>query len=523
MHFSLRNFCTKALNMIRVRRAGLVSFTVKIISIFTGLAFVVLITSNVSTNEFALWNLIASTLVYVLFPTFIITFWATRARARGQIVARTVLVLSLLFSAILTIFFIIVSFPSSGFMAQVASQQSNLFFFLLSSPQVFLYTFIGAMEAMIWGFSPEKQSFGYVSFEIAKIVIGLVAFAVFHLGLEGAILAVMGAQIVQVCVILFYTRHEFSAPLSVPTMKMWLKSGWPSVLQNLHPMILNLDLVIVAILIPKTVNSLVIDYFAAARVIASVVGYSDSLAYGLYPSILSGEDPHQKANHVLELQLMIIAPMLVGATVLGYRLLLLLNTAYTPGTIIIIPLALSYAFYSLRPLVEGVIMGSEKVDLGEKMTLKEYIMSKLFLVSKIDLTTSIGYLASVIIFSAILSHYTSVTFLHLSGLVLIGVIWGIANLGRSVATFVLKTSYAHKIAQLAVPTRTVFAIAVSSVIFGIAIWEINRLLQPVGGKIIQASEILAVGILALIVYFAVLLALSKSARQLVKAIVEYFI
>lgn len=511
--------------MIRVRRAGLVSFSVKLISIFTGLAFVVLITSNVSTNEFALWNLIGSTLVYILFPTFIINFWATRARARGQLVARTVLIATLIFAAILTVLFVIVSFPSSGFMVQAASQHSNLFFFLLSSPQVLLYTFVGGMEAMLWGSSPEKQMFGYGAFEIAKIVIGLAAFAVFRLGLEGAILAVMGAQILQLCVILFYTRNEYSAPFSLSTLKMWFKSGWPSVFQNLHPMILNLDLVIVAIFIPKAVNFLVIDYFAAARVIASVVGYSDSLALGLYPSILSGQDPSEKSNRVLELQLMIIAPMLVGAIILSHRLLTLFNPVYSRGWIIVIPLAVSYVFYSLRPLVEGVILGSEKVDLGEKMTLKQYFKSKLFLVSKIDLTTSVGYLASVVIFCIILADYTSITFLGLSGLVIIGIVWGVTNLGRSAVTFALKTNYAHKIAHLVIPAKTVIATIIGTVIFGFSLWMLNQLsfLQPSGGKILQASELLAVAVMALIVYFAVLYALNESTRKLMRAIVEYIL
>jgi hypothetical protein len=507
--------------LIRVRRAGLVSFLVKTMTIFTGLAFVVLVTSDVSTTEFALWNLIASTLVYVLFPTFIINFWATRARARGQLIARTVLVASLIFSAVLTVFFVVVSIPSSGLVAQATTQNSNLFFFLLSSPQVLLYTFVGSMEAMLWGSSPEKQSFGYAAFEVAKIAIGLVAFVVFRLGLEGAILAVMGAQIVQVCTILVFTRKEYSAPLSASTLKMWLKSGWPSALQNLHPMILNLDLVIVAIFIPSSANALVIDYFAASRVIASVVGYAESLSYGLYPSILSGEEPHQRTSHVLELQLMILAPMLVGAIVLSNRLLVLLNPVYVPGAIIVIPLAISYAFYSLRSLLEGVIMGSEKVDLGEKMTLQGYFKSKLFLVSKIDLSTSLGYLASVVIFSVILSNYTTITFFSLNGKVIIGIVWGVANLGRSLVTFLLKAGYAHRIAHLHVPLKTWISITISSVAFGVALWRINLLVVLFGGKILQALELLAVGILGLIVYFVVLLILSETARRLAKSIYEY--
>jgi hypothetical protein len=491
------------------------------ISVFTGLAFVVLVTSDVSATEFALWNLIASTLVYVLFPTFIINFWSTRARARGQLVARTVLVASLIFSAVLTVFFLVVSLPSSGFVAEASKAHSNLFFFLLSSPQVLLYTFVGSMEAMLWGSSPEKQSFGYAAFEVAKIALGLVAFAVFRLGLEGAILAVMGAQIVQVCTILVFTRQEYSTPVSTQTLKMWLKSGWPSALQNLHPMILNLDLVIVAIVIPISVNSLVIDYFATARVIASVVGYAESLGYGLYPSILSGEDPHQKTNHVLELQLMILAPLLVGAIVLGNRLLYLFNPNYTPGTTIIIPLAISFGFYSLRSLLEGVIMGSEKVDLGEKMTLREYFRSKLFLVSKIDLSTSIGYLCSVVVFSLILANHANSTFYGFNGTVIIGIIWGIANLGRSLITFILKAGYAHKIARLHIPSSSSLAIAVASISFGIALLVINPRIAIFGGKIIQSVELLGIGILGLLVYFAVLLALSSSARKLAKSIYEY--
>jgi O-antigen/teichoic acid export membrane protein len=519
--------------LIRVRRAGLVSFAVKLISILTGLAFVVLITSNLTAPQYALWNLVSATLGYVLFPNFIVSFWATRARARGSLVAKTVLLGSVIISAALTVAFIFVSLLTSGFLAPIPGGHSNFFYFLLSSPQVLLYTLVVAFEGMLWGSSPEKQSYGFVSFEVAKVLVGLSAFTVFHLRLEGAIFAVIVAQLVQVVTILFLTRNDFAAPVSMSTLRMWFRSGWPSVFQNLYPVILNLDLTIVAFFIPRVLvaissgssalvpaNSLLIDYFGTARVISSVVGYSDGLAYGLYPSILSGDDPKQKTSYVLELQLMIIGPMLIGAIVLGHRLLVLFNPTYTPGTLMIIPLAFSYVFYSLRPLVEGVIMGSEKVDIGEKMSLKQYFQSKLFLISKIDLLTSAGYIFVIAAMSAILARVMPMS---VYGLVLVGIAWAVANLGRSIVTFAMKLTHSNKIARPSLPSGTVLALVVSSLVFGTSLYLVNQLpfLAPALGKVHQAAEVIVIGAVGMAIYTGVLSVLSNSAKKLIKDVFAY--
>ncbi len=506
--------------MIRVRRSGLLIFAVNIASIFTGLVFVVQVTANVTPEQFALWNLISRTLLYILVPDFIISFWATRARARGSLIARTVVYASLALSALLVGVYVAVSLPSAGILSAVSVQHTNLFYFLLSAPQVVLYSLVGGIEGFLWGYSPVKRSSGFAIFEIVKVVLGLIALAYLHLGLEGAILAVIGAQTVQLVVILFYVRREFQRPISTATLRMWFKSGWLVVLQNLHPVILGLDFVIVAIIIRSSLTPLLLDYFATATIVTSVVGGVGVIAHGLYPSILSGEDSSQKTNDVLEIELMILAPMLVGAIILGERSLYLLQPVYAPASIIILPLAVSFGFYSLRFLLEGVIMGSEKVDIDEKMTFRLYLKSRLFLVSKIDLITASGYLATVVIFSVILANNISGKILGLSGLLLISVVWGLAYLGRSIFTFVLKLKYALSITKISIAPGTVVAIVISSAIFGILLWQLNQLslFEPTGGKIFQALEILVLGTISLLSYGGAMYALSPSARKLLKSV-----
>lgn len=506
--------------MIRVRQSGLAVFAVRIASIFTGLVFVVLVTSNISPAQFALWNLISRTMLYVMVPNTIISFWATRARARGSLIARTVVYSSLALSALLVGAYVCASLPSAGILTAVSTQHSNLFYFLLSAPQVVLYCLVGGIEGILWGYSPVRRSSGFAVFEVVKVVIGLIALAYFHLGLEGAILAVIGAQIVQLIVILFYVRREFQRPISITTLRMWFKSGWLVVLQDLHPVILGLDFVIVAIFIRSSLTPLLLDYFATATIVTSVVGGVGVIAYGLYPSVLSGEDPAKRTSDVLELELMILGPMLVGVTVVGERSLYLFQPVYTPANIVILPLAISFGFYSLRFLLEGVIMGSERADIDEKMTFRSYIRSKLFLVSKIDLVTASGYLLAVVIFSILLANDISGSFFGLSGLLLITLVWGLAYLGRSIFTFLLKLKYTLSITKISIAFETILAIVISSAIFGIILWQLNQLsfFEPVGGKIHQALVILAMGVISLLSYGGALYALSSSARRLLKSV-----
>ncbi|MEM2080365.1 MAG: hypothetical protein QW104_06765, partial [Nitrososphaerota archaeon] len=141
---------------IRLRYTGLVAFLARIGSIFTGLAFTVLVTRNLSVSEFGLWQYISILCSYLLFPNALINYWSTRFTARGYNVGKTHVCLSASFSfAALVAFLAISVWGSRDLTADVSV------FFLASLTIPFLYL-SQALEALAYGHRPELPQYGFV-------------------------------------------------------------------------------------------------------------------------------------------------------------------------------------------------------------------------------------------------------------------------------------------------------------------------------------------------------------------------
>ena len=68
---------------IRVTYSGMISFVVGLASVFTGLIFTLIITRQLSQEEFGAWSLIGTLIAYVLVIHPIVSYWSTREIARG--------------------------------------------------------------------------------------------------------------------------------------------------------------------------------------------------------------------------------------------------------------------------------------------------------------------------------------------------------------------------------------------------------------------------------------------------------
>lgn len=511
------------MNTIHVRRSGLVAFASRIGSTITGLIFVVIVTRNLPPLEFGLWQLVSRTIGYVLIPTAILGFWLTRYRARGMSVGRTAVVSGLLFSAVLTVIYLIISFPISGSVSAVSSLQANFFFFLISTPQVLLYVLSGALEAVLWGVSPEKGSYGFASFEIAKVIIGYVTVSVLHLSLTGAIITVIAAQIVQMLSLMLFTKGEYGATTSFETIRSMLKTGWLAILNNIHPLVINMDFLVVGII---TASTLPLALYGSAVTIGNVVQFSSALAAGLYPSILSGRDPTKPTSQILELQLIFLAPMALGAILLSYQLLALLNPAYVSATLILAVLTVGACFSSVQMVQDSVIAGSDTTDVNSKVKMSLYFKGKLFLLAKINLVLAAAYLAGV----AVDAHFFGIqgSSPNISSFDLLGLLWATAGAGMYAVGFVVKAIEVRKITHISISASLVRSIIVSSIVFSVVLLILSHFLlpgpgQPSNGTLIQALLIFATGLVSLAAYGAVMYTMDATARNLVRAVIRTFI
>jgi O-antigen/teichoic acid export membrane protein len=506
------------LSNVRVRRSGLVSFVVKVGSLLTGLAFVVIVTSHLPTAEFGLWTLIGRTMSYTLLPTTILTFWTTRYRARGVTLGKTILVGCAIFSAVLTAIFLAISIPIAATDPRAVSNLPNFFFFLLSSPQVVLYTFAGSFEALLWATSPEKNSVGFASFELAKVAIGFYTIDILRWTLTGAILTLVFAQAIQFTFTILLTRHEYVDKVSFKIISKMVKTGWLAILGNLDDLIKSFDFLVISAF-TGSLNLLAL--YGAAVVISTATGYSSFLGQGLYPSILAGGDAKTATKQVFELQLLFLCPMILGAIFLRSQLLRLLNPAYVAAVDVLVILAIANIFESLQNLFEYTLTASDTTDAAENVNLGAYLKSKLFLVSKINLSLAGAYLAALLLIGFTFGPKVSPTSpINNPTLVMVALVWAAVNVFISFSSFVLKVYYSRKVAPFSLDKRLVGALGAGSVAFGVLMYFVGLHYIPPRPEILQALNILGIGVVGLAVYFVVVSVLSKTIRQLVRAIIS---
>jgi O-antigen/teichoic acid export membrane protein len=507
------------LSNIRVRRSGLVSFFVKSGSLLTGLIFVVIVTSHLPTAEFGLWSLIGRTMSYTLLPTSILTFWTTRYRARGQALGRTILVGSGFFSIFLTVIFLIISIPIAATIHSQVSSQPNVYYFFLSSPQIFLYTFAGSFEALLWATSPERNSLGFASFEVAKVLIGFFTIDILHLTLTGAILTLVFAQGFQFILTVFLTRHEYKDKISLKTISRMIKTGWLAVLNNLGNLLKSFDFLVITAF---TGSANLLALFAAAVVIATATSYSSYLGQGLYPSILRGGDAKSTVKQVFELQLVFLSPMILGAIFLRTQLLKLLNPAYIYSADALTILVIANAFESLQALFESTLTASDTTDVSENVKVSAYMKSKLFLVSKINLSLATAYLTSLVIIGLVFAPRISSSLATNNPILSeVAVVWAIVNVIISFTSFVLKAYYARRLAPFSLDFELIRALVFGSVVFAVVMYFIGAFyIPPQKSEVTQALNIFAIGIFGLAIYFGIVGCLSKTVRSLIKAMVS---
>ncbi|MDA4111214.1 MAG: hypothetical protein OK439_01645 [Thaumarchaeota archaeon] len=497
---------------IRVRRSGLITFAIKLASTLTGFAFIVLVTSNLSQSDFGLWQLISRLIGYVIFPANLLAFWTTRYRARGIILGKSVLVAATIFSAALLVCYLILSYFVSGSLTTQAGTESNFYYFLISTPQVPLYIFAGVIEAILWGSVPERASFGFGIFEIAKVIIGAVTVAVFHLSLTGAIIAIMGAQMVQIITTLIMTPSEYGDHFSFAIISKMVRTGWVALLSQLQPLVNNFDFLIVAIITGSTIP---LALFGAAFTYGAIVSYSNWIAFGLYAGILAGVDPKKSANQVLELQYLFTIPLVIGEILLAFPLLHLFKADYTQAVPILIILAVAYALNSFSLTFDNIISGTDITDVSNRVDFSLYLKSKIFQVARINIVITAAYLVILSISTLIISSGPVIIFGY-QKYTFIGIIWAIAALGMWSAGVALKLPYVTKITKLRIPARNAVALLAGTVGFTFVLFLLTKLVTIHGGEVMQAIYIIGIGATSLAVYGGIIFLISHEMRSLAK-------
>lgn len=372
---------------IRVTYAGLISLAIKLVSIITGLVFTLIVTRELTQEEFGTWGLISGLLIYVLIFEPIISFWTTREIARGNEIGKTAFITNGAISIIGVVVYIIISFLV-GFNSE--AEQKILVFAAILVPAIFLHNTLNAINV---GWKPQVVSYGFLVFEIVKIPLAIIFVYNYDLGVEGAILATCFAHITSIGTLLFFARTKIRAKFKVGFIKKCLKSFWIPTYRDIPPLLFTSDIVVFTLVTGSVTG---IAFYVAARTISYIVMNVNSFSSALYPKFLAGGKQEYLKDNLNKL-FYFAFPMMAVSIIFARAGLFTLNPVYEAAYSVVIVLTFRAFLSALNKTFYQVLQGIEQVDKNENSTFIDYLKSKLFWLPTIRLIQYSSYIGTLVI------------------------------------------------------------------------------------------------------------------------------
>ena len=358
-------------NEIRVQYSGFVVFASQIISLFTGVVFTLLLTRNMSTDEFGAWSFIfyiigLFTLFGGLFP-----FWATRFVARGKEGAvKTAIISNFIFSlAAMTLYLFLVS----GILDILHVSSVSLPVFLLAALQIVNLHLVVVFEACLRSTKPQATGYGLLIEEVVKVALAFGIFMgtgqLFYAAIAGVI---VGAS-VQIAVYAWLLREHLRQRIHFRYIVEWLKGSAALIYNVVGIQLLG---IVLYFLVHFGGESALGDYQAAVT-FSTVIGYAGSLAFALYPKMLARECPEDIVASFKNM-IMLALPMATIAVTMATSLLTILNVSYSAASPILVLLTIDALIVLVSQFYTQCLLGTETLDVAGKISFGILVKSKIF-------------------------------------------------------------------------------------------------------------------------------------------------
>ena len=489
-------------NRIGLRSTGLVNFVSRFISAFTGLLFTVMVARWLAPPQFGLWEVIMDLVTFAAYPVAVVAYWTTRSVARGRLLGKTAYAVGGLLSiGGLGIYYVFALATSSAIAAAILP-------FLLGSLLVPLTYWSVIANSVVSGYRPAAFGYSLIVSEVAKVLVAYAALYVFRLAIQGVLISLIFAYLVQSVVATYLTRGAAGPSIDFAEVKRWRSLAWVPLVSQLPLALAAADTYVASL----GFGTAIAGYYQSAFLIASVVGYSSALAIALYPLLLRGGDARLPAI-TMEFTLLIAIPLAVGAVALGGPMLLLLGRNYLPGTQGLSILAVMFVFLTISGIIDQALLGTERVDEESGRDFRKLAKSNLIFVPLINLTSAVVY---------VVSMYAALAYSHANGLNISDtvVLWTGAQLATTVVFLAIKTIRARRYAKLA-PGVSVVYYAVSAVLMGEIVYLLSGLVLPTNIDVLfYGLRLLGLVVLGTLVYFALVLSLDSKLRKTAMAVLR---
>ncbi|MCW3994673.1 MAG: oligosaccharide flippase family protein [Candidatus Bathyarchaeota archaeon] len=483
-------------NQIRVQYSGFIIFSSQIISIATGLVFTLLLTRNMNTAEFGIWTNIFDYTSYFALFSGVLPFWATRFMAREKVGTVKTSTLAQLSMALIST---IVYFPAIVMITNAIHTQAYLAIYFIAGWYIFNFYMVAIFESVLRSMRPQVIGYGLLIEEAVKVAIAVTLIVGFGELFLGAILGLVVSAFVQILYYVWILRDQFKEHASWSYLKEWFK-GSVAIAYNL----IGGQLVsFVMVLMFYYAGSNTRAYYQAAFTFTTIIGYSASLAFALYPKLLSKSCPEEQVGDSLRTVLMLAIPLSTIVIAMATSFLTILDIDYAVAWPVVIVLTIDTLVVLIYQFYSSCLMGTEGFDAAGKISLHQLVKSKIFKVF------TVPYIQAAI---ALPLAYYVLTRFAVVGTVQAVVYVVLITLGVHLSTFIGFYTSMHRSIRLHMDWAGIAKFITASVLMAVVL-----LLLPTPTTLVFT---ITKAVMGLAIYIGLLLAIDKQARKLFNLIVE---
>jgi O-antigen/teichoic acid export membrane protein len=354
---------------LRIQYSGLIIFAAQLISVVTGMAFILLLTRNMTTDQYGVWGNIFDVTGYFLLFSGFIPFWAIRFVARGEEGAtKTAFVANLTVAIASAAAYI----PLAPLIAASLHITETSVYVLASAQLVTVYA-VNTLESCLRAKKPQAIGYGLLFEEVVKLSLAYLFIVRLQQLFIGAMLSLILSASFQTLFYLKLLSKDLRQKVQWSYVREWLKGSAALVYNAVGGQLANFVLILLIIYGTQSGRG---DYLAATT-FATIIGYSSSLAFALYPKLLA-ENSLKEITASLKTVLMFALPLVAIIISMSPSLLTVLKISYREAWPVLIVLSIDALISLVSTFYTNVLYGVEKLDEEARIPLRKLVKSKMF-------------------------------------------------------------------------------------------------------------------------------------------------
>ena len=488
---------------LRLQYSGLIIFSSQLIGVATGLIFTLLLTRSMSVHQYGVWTNIFDYTAYFTIFSGLLPFWATRFVARSKEgAAKTSTVAQLVISLIsMAIYFPVIFLIYTLAIAKRIGSESYLPIFLIAGLYILTFYMITNFESILQSVRPQALGYGFLIEEIVKVSVAFVLIIGFKQLFLGAVLALVLSCVVQIGYYISLLRDELKEKVNWGYLKEWLKGSIALAYNAIGGQLSSFTYILLFFYGGPNTRA----YFQAASSFTVVIGYSISLSTALYPKLLARNCSKEQVGDSFRTVMMMAIPLTAITFVMSISFLTILKTAYGVAWPVLIAMSINTFINTIYQFYYYCLAGVEAFDAEGKISMHHLVRSKIFKMF------SLQYIQAAI---SIPLTYFVLTVLPVAGSIKAAFYVIIILIGVQISTFAVLYWLMRRAICVPIAWKSIAKYVLSAAVMATILF-----LAPTTTTLLAT---IVKAIIGLGIYVALLVAIDKQARNLVRLISREF-